>query len=250
MSTFQPDEFVELERTFRDLSVDAKAGDDGELRSTLFGGEPIGWSQLLAEYRVVLLAEAGAGKTEEIRAAAKRLRHEGRSAFFLRIEHIAGHLEDAFEVGDAEEFRVWLASGEEGWLLLDSVDEARLGSPKDFELAVRTLSRRIRDAMQRAHIIITGRTTAWRPKTDLQLCRSVFPYDPQQVLVSSEEEGPGRQRKEGKDNAATKPFRIVALDDLGEAQIKRFLLARGVEDAAAFLHAVERADAWTFTTRP
>jgi hypothetical protein len=250
MSSFQPDEFVELERTFHDLRVDVEAGDDGELRATLFRGEAVAWSQLLAEYRVVLLAEAGAGKTKEIRATAKRLRHEGRSAFFLRIEHIAGHLEDAFEVGNAVELEAWLASGEEGWLLLDSVDEARLGSPKDFELAMRVLSRRIKVAMQRAHIVITGRTTAWRPKTDLQLCRSLFPYNPPEPPAGDEDQDSGKKRKKGDGNAATKPFRIVALDDLGHKQIERFLLAKGVENATAFLDAVERADAWTFTTRP
>ncbi len=240
------DEFIELERSFHDLRVDPDAGDGGELRTLLSGDKAIGWDQLLVEYRLVLLAEAGAGKTAEIRAAARRLRREGQFGFFLRIEHIADHFEESFEVGDADEFQTWLASSKGGWLLLDSVDEARLGSPRDFELAMRKLSRQITTALQRAHIIITGRTTAWRPKTDLQLCRELFPFTP--LGESAVGRGSGTVRET--DNGAIKPFRIVSLGDLRQGQIKRFLAARGVENVPAFLEAVERADAWTFTARP
>lgn len=132
-------DFVELGRTFHDLRVEGQTDDDGELRASLFGRETVGWKDIREESRTILLAEAGAGKTAEIRAMASRLRTEGRAAFFLRIEHVANHLEDAFEVGDHAKFQDWLSSDEPGWLLLDSVDEARLHSPKDFELAVRRL---------------------------------------------------------------------------------------------------------------
>lgn len=45
-------------------------------------------------------------------------------------------------------------------------------------------------------------------------------------------------------------FRIVALDDLASDQIEIFVKARGIGDSKAFLDAVERADAWSFTARP
>jgi hypothetical protein len=45
-------------------------------------------------------------------------------------------------------------------------------------------------------------------------------------------------------------FKIVALDDLTSDQIAVFSKARGIEDSQAFLDAVERADAWSFTSRP
>lgn len=250
MGVLQRDDFVELERTFHDLRIDAQAGDDGEMQRVLFRNDAVDWRQLLAEYRVVLLAEAGAGKTQEIRAAATRLRSAGSLAFFLRIEHIAASLEDAFEIGDAGEFAAWLGSADEGWLLLDSVDEARLRSPKDFEAAMRVLSRRIKSAMPRAHIVITGRTTAWRPKTDLQLCAALFPFERPQRSRSTTEADQVVIEHGDDGESPTKPFRIVALCDLGQEQIKRFLLARGVENVENFLESVERADAWTFTARP
>ena len=108
--------------------------------------------------------------------AALGLRAEGKAAFFLRLEHIPDDLDAAFEVGSVEEFENWLESGNEGWLLLDSVDEARLRSPGDFERAIRKIGRRIMGAKDRVHIVLTGRTHAWRPKTDLALCERHLPF--------------------------------------------------------------------------
>src|SRR5690606_33442500 len=130
-------EFVELNRTFHELSADASDSDDVDLRFLHSASEGITWDDLLTEYRIVLLSEAGSGKTEEIRNIARRLRNVGKEAFFLRLEHVRFEFEDAFEIGSYADFRNWLATDdEEGWLLLDSVDEARLRNPGDFELAV------------------------------------------------------------------------------------------------------------------
>jgi hypothetical protein len=156
--------FVQLNRTFSELSKFAFESDDSDL-SLAFHGTRVTWTDLTKEYRIVLLSEAGSGKTVEIRNVARDLRNEGKAAFFLRLENIPIDLEDAFEIGNLVEFQNWLATGDQGWLLLDSVDEARLKNPTDFELAIRKLSRKILPALDRTHILITGRTTAWRPKT-------------------------------------------------------------------------------------
>jgi hypothetical protein len=111
--------FIELNRTFRELSSYARESDDADISDAFRVGDPLGWPDLIHEYRVVLLSEAGSGKTEEIRNIARKLRSEGKAAFFIRLEHIPNDFEDAFEVGSFEHFEGWLASGEEGWLLLD-----------------------------------------------------------------------------------------------------------------------------------
>src|SRR4051794_12459664 len=154
-------DFVELNRTFHELSKYARERDELELSEAFHVGPPLAWTDLLKNYRTVLLSEAGSGKTEEIRATAKKLRAEGGAAFFLRLEHIANDFDVAFEVGSPDEFNAWLASTGEAWLLLDSVDEARLRDPRDFDLAVRKLGNRVKLATQRVHIILTGRAHAW-----------------------------------------------------------------------------------------
>ena len=169
------DKFIELHRTFHELSKQTSENDDTDFSQWPPTDKCLNWSDLIKEYRLVILSEAGSGKTTEIRNIACALRNEGKRAFFLRLKHIPTHFEDAFEEGTYEAFTTWLASSEEGWLFLDSVDEVRLREPRDFELAIRNLSRQISIAIDRAHIVITSRTTAWRPRTDLAYCTAWLP---------------------------------------------------------------------------
>ncbi len=247
--------YIELNRTFHELSQYATESDDVNLSHASHVGKRLSWSDLIQEYRVVLLSEAGSGKTEEIRNIARKLRSEGKASFFIRLEHIPNDFEDAFEVGSFEQFQVWLASSWEGWLFLDSVDEARLRSPRDFGLAIRKLGRLISTAKDRAYIVITGRTPAWRPKTDLALCERHLSFTPPKTIVEdrdkTEDTNPPRSVQTAqKDQREDSPFKLVALDDLSSDQIEVFARARGITDTAAFLHAIERADAFSLTSRP
>jgi len=87
------------------------------------------WNDLVREYRCVILAEAGAGKTEELIPQARYLDDQGKYSFFIRIEDIETDFYEAFEVGQEDCFQRWLQSTDEAWFFLDSVDEARLESP-------------------------------------------------------------------------------------------------------------------------
>jgi len=247
-------EFIELNRTFHEISKESSKNDGVDI-SQAFGVESFNWANLINEYRIIILSEAGSGKTAEIRNVACKLREQGKPAFFLRLEHISIDFEDAFEVGTYKAFNEWLASAEEGWLLLDSVDEARLRDPGDFERAIRKLSRQISTAIARSHIFITSRMTAWRPKTDLDLCKTKLPYAiaaTSKPAPQTEDEGPDGSlhiiKTELQDRDSI--FKIVSLNDLSSHQIALFVKARGIEESNAFLDAVERADAKWFTSRP
>lgn len=255
------DKFIEVHRTFCDLPKQASESDDADFNQWFPTDKRLRWPDLIKEYRLVILSEAGSGKTTEIRNIACTLRNEEKPAFFIRLEHIPEHFEDAFEVGTHEAFAAWLASNEEGWLFLDSVDEARLRDPRDFEVAIRKLSKQIVIAKDRTHIVITSRITAWRPKSDLAYCENYFPYaptaasehDPQanniehETAIQPDGSIPTQTDSKNENNSV---FRIVALDDLAPDQIVVFVKARGIIDSKAFLDAVERADAWSFATRP
>lgn len=257
-------DFVQLGRTFHELAKHARESDSFDLNQTFFSGPQLSWEDLLKGFRTVVLSEAGTGKTAEIRQTAKQLRAASKRAFFLRLEHIPNDLEDAFEIGTFDEFAKWLSSTDEAWLLLDSVDEARLRNPGDFELAVRKLGRRIQAANARAHIVLTGRASAWRAKTDLDLCETHLPIASKTTRVIASESPKQSDRhddrddfdieslhtEESKEKEASSGFRIVALDDLSTSQIEAFARARGVTDTKAFLDEIKRADGESFTTRP
>ena len=245
---------IQLNRTFHALSDYARESDDVDLSQAFHVGKRLEWEDLYREYRVILLSEAGSGKTEEIGHAAEALRSAGKPSFFLRLEHVADDFDIAFEVGTLSEFEGWLLSQEEGWIFLDSVDEARLKSPSDFERAIKKLSQRISIAKARSHIFITGRPHAWRPKTDMALCERHFP-PPQRSKSESDEDGKENQSSSIKtienDSSTAEPkFKILVLDNLSPEQIAKFLAGNGITDTEAFMHAVERVDAWSFTSRP
>lgn len=249
-------QFVELNRTFHELSKYTSEDDELDLSHAFHVGDRLSWSDLIQQYRLVILSEAGSGKTAEIRNIARGLRGEGKSAFFIRLEHVPSDFEDGFEVGTFEEFQTWLDSNDEGWLLLDSVDEARLRNPGDFALAVRKLGRRVATAKDRTHIVITGRTNAWRPKTDLALCVTHLPFTPVTTTAKEEEISDSDdmldvvETSERSKEKSQPVFKIVTLDDLSSAQIEIFANARGIKDSKAFVDAIDRADAWSFTSRP
>lgn len=245
------DEFIQLDRTFRDLALSEEEGTEAEIIRLTRRDKPAKWPELLIEPRVILLSEAGSGKTEELRHVCRDLRRRNKNAFFLRIEHVAQDLQASFEEGTPEEFERWITAGEEGWLLLDSVDEARLKDPKDFERAIRTIARKVRGVLQQAHIVITSRGEAWRPKTDLLLCETHLPWT---SPVTAPEEAQDSDETFITNRAGAKErrsiFRLVALDALAGEQVDRFAGARGITDITAFRKALDRADAWPFTTRP
>lgn len=256
-----PNTFIQLTRTFHELAKSARETETFDLNQAFLTGPSLQWQDLKTGWRTIILSEAGAGKTVEIREAARRLRAEGNRAFFLRLEHVPHDFEDAFEVGTFEEFNDWGSSLDEGWFLLDSVDEARLRSPGDFDLAMRKLGRKIGAALDRAHIIVTGRASAWRATTDLELCDRYFPIAPTTIRVVMSEPPSELEADEPPElgavdtelspgEKASSGFRIVALDDLSEGQIKAFAEARGVEDTRAFLDDIERAEAQSFASRP
>lgn len=240
---------IELHRAFRELLCDEKQGDDARALSP--GNATLTLPDLLDERRVVILAEAGSGKTAEIRDAARRLRAEGKAAFFLRLEHVADDFDTAFGEGTLEEFQAWLASSEQGWVLLDSIDESRLRSPQEFERAMRKVSMRLSTVKQRTHLLLTGRAPAWRPKTDLELCDRLFPVADEHVAAPLHGDVEAtEERKQIVTGSGTSPFRVVTLGDLSTEQVKRFAEQKGISDTQDFLDAIERADAWSFTARP
>ena len=249
------DDFIELDRTFRDLAISDEDGDEAKMVRLFAREASTRWADLLVEPRVIVLAEAGSGKTPRrsgIFAVAYAPRASRPSSCASSMSSTISR--PASRKGTSRSSRPGSHSSDQGWLFLNSVDEARLRDPKDFERAIRRIGKRIERALQRAHIVITGRTEAWRPATDLLLCRTNLRWD---APAKAPDEAPAPQGKYAvaAERAAKRenrhaPFRIVTLEDLHGAQVETFAVAKGVTDIKAFTKAVERAEAWSFTTRP
>lgn len=230
--------FTPVSRHYQDHDVDLE-----QIWSVLDRGERRDWGRLREDYRAVILADAGAGKTYELQAEAGRMVARGEAAFFIRIEDIDANFGSAFEVSTAEAFERWLAGTSEAWFFLDSVDEVRLEAPRAFETALRSFAGRIHDARHRAHVYISSRPYAWRPKLDRELIDALLPWDPPRPEQAGEESAPpqddlfdgGRRKRE--EETGLNLYRLAPLD---RDDIRIFAGHRGVGDAGALLDAVER----------
>lgn len=238
--------YIELHRTFRELRLTKQT--DGET-ALVEGSDRLTLPELLLERRVVVLSEGGSGKTWELQEAAKRLRCGGKAAFFLRLEHVVNGFDGAFDAGNMDEFNAWLASTEPGWLLLDSVDESRLRSPLDFQAAMRVVSTQVAKAKDRTYVLISGRPSAWRPKTDLELCVRLFPLNSGRSELAGQDAAQS-QHLITETSAAGDVFKVVALESLSKTQVETFAVAKGIHNIKPFLDAIERGDAWSFAQRP
>ena len=136
----------------------------------------VSWAGLLEMPRVVILAEAGTGKTEELRLRAKTLQNEGKSAFFCRMESVAEEKDFRKALLSEEEkhFDKWLKGEDVGYFFVDSVDEAKL-HPFSVDSALRPLSRALNEVQGRARVYISSRASEWDAGRDFSEFHKCFP---------------------------------------------------------------------------
>jgi hypothetical protein len=223
---------VELIRRFAPLS--SRTGHWDFLY--LVPGKPQRWHEIEDERRVLILADPGAGKTVEALTRARKLQERGKKAFFIRIEAIDATFENNFEIGADDEFLAWLASNEEAWFFLDSVDEAQLETPRALENAIRIFGERIHAARERARIFITSREDAWQALPDRTLVEQYLPC--------------GAPAEEDTSRTSDPLLKVFRLTGLLEDEIALFASHYGVGDVAAFVDAIRRGNLMTLAERP
>jgi hypothetical protein len=255
--------FVELNRGF----LPVKKGQDPELDigrywSHKYSGA-IFWPELHKYHRVVLLAEASSGKTEEFRNQIAVLRKEGHAAFFVRIEELADEgFEPALDPSDLTTFQAWHRGAVPGWFFLDSLDEARLNR-KSFDKALRNIARALDTEANRAHIFVSCRVSDWNGEKDHASIERLLPdFEPGKPisaldpdpLLSPIFDKPKKPKKNTDEDEADRPIprglHIFRLTPLITSQTQLLANACGVTDSAKFTEAVFRHQLDMFTERP
>lgn len=243
---------VHLNRTFSPFSEEDEYDHDftrawNELHSS---SQP--WAGLLKSKRVVILAEAGAGKTYEMKATALQLKEERRAAFFIELADLAeAELQDILPPEDEALLVSWMESDEDGWFFLDSVDESRLRDPRNFKKALRMLGRSIQLHLARAHIFISCRVSDWQANFDRELVASMLPLPCHVTKAEDEASEHRRSGERGKDEE--KPadaVLVVRLDELSKVQMRQFAEAQEGINVPDFMASLEHADAAKFAERP
>jgi hypothetical protein len=242
-----------INRSFRDLS-DAEVADieKASALGRMGWAGSFGWDELLRSQRVLIVSEAGAGKTYECQTQRDKLWNAGEPAFFLDLATLAVSSVRDMLGGDEEleRFDAWLRSQSDvATFFLDSIDELKLTLGK-FDQALKRLNKALAGQLGRARIVITTRPVP----TDRELIAKYLP------IPVSEEAKPtaeafadmvmDRSQHQSVDSARAKAWRDVGLMPLSREQMHELAVLQGVPDPDALLADISQRDAEEFAERP
>lgn len=243
-----------IQRSFGDISQEGFADiEQASVLARMRWSGAIGWDKLLESQRILIISEAGAGKTYECRTQQQTLWSRGDPAFYLELAQLAANnLRDLLLVDEEARFNAWLsAQSGVATFFLDSVDELKL-TLGSFEIALKRLSKAVAGQLGRVRIVITTRPIA----IDQQLIQKYFPVpDPIELTASGKafaDIAMGRGlRKTARETEAIAPiWRNVTLMPLSDDQIREMAVIQGVEDAGALLTDIRARNAEDFARRP
>ena len=171
---------IELNRTFMEVSdaSDESINSDYHRLDFLAENSLLTWEKLLQSRYIVILGEAGSGKSAELANKAKNLSTSGQKAFYILIEELAD--KKLFDILDPEneipQIENWKQNeNETSCFFLDSLDEAKL-KRQSLDLALKNLVNALgKRNISRACIVVSCRVSDWMATSDLQLFESILP---------------------------------------------------------------------------
>lgn len=211
------------------------------------------WGDLLKSKRILIVSEAGAGKSYECREQANLLYSQGEPAFYVELSELASReLEKAISPEQAARFDEWKSGKTDGAVFfLDSIDELKL-TTMSFAMALACFRRGIGDNLHRVCVVLTSRPGPM----DRKLVRESLPIPnpPPQAsqardfadIMVDHEKSPSAAATE---NAAP-DWRYVGLVPFSNEQIRHFAANEGVPDPDDLLADINDRDAADFARRP
>lgn len=245
-------DFCEIERSFQDINID-KITESEQMAFLMDLGWHMGsnWNELLKSKRVLIISEAGSGKTYECHAQQQALWAAGEPAFYIELAELARNgLCILFSPDEKIRFDAWYTSQSDvATFFLDSIDELNL-SLGSFDLALKRLARAVAGRLGRVRVIITSRPIPVDEQLFLQ--RLPLPTEPDgaatgeafaNILVA-------RQTQESSKEQVARDLHKVALLPLSDAQIKQMAIGEGVDNPDVLLAEIRQRNAEEFVRRP
>lgn len=244
-----------INRNFHELTDESFNNVDQTSILSQFGWPgTLGWVELLKSQRVLIVSEAGTGKTHECRAEQAELWEAGEPVFYFDLAELCRtNLRDLLTTEEEERFDAWLTSQSDiATIFLDSIDELQL-TRGSFEGALKRLNKALVGQLGRVRVLITTRPIP----VDLRLIQQYLPVPEKGEAVASGEAfadvAMNRHRDNKKDKQATEvapAWRNVALMPLSDDQIREMATVQGVTDTAALLADIRKRNAEEFARRP
>lgn len=243
-----------VQRTFRDLSQEEI--NDIEQASVLVEmgwSGAFGWDKLLESKRVLIISEAGSGKTYECRAQCQTMWDKGDPAFYIELAQLATtNLRDLMSADEEARLDAWhAAQSDVATFFLDSIDELKL-TLGSFETALKRLGKAVAGQLGRVRIITTTRPI----EVDRRLIQLHLPVPESTEVITRGEAfadiAMGRQRNVPtvKEDDRAPEWRNVALMPLSDDQIRTMAGIEGISDPDKLLTDIRARNAEDFARRP
>lgn len=243
-----------IQRTFRDLSEEDAADVERALILARMGWSGVfGWDKLLESQRVLIISEAGAGKTYECRTQQQEMWIKGEPAFYLDLAQLAtNNLRDLLSVEEEERLDAW-RTDQSGvaTFFLDSIDELKL-TRGSFENALNRLGKAVSGQLARVRVVITSRPVAIDQQAVRRYLSLPDPVDPPPTGDEFADIAMGRRRKDPSDDDRNRVpvWRNVTLMPFSDDQIRDMAACQGVADTDALLAEIRSRHAEDFARRP
>ncbi|EEF24218.1 conserved hypothetical protein, partial [Ricinus communis] len=212
------------------------------------------WHDLHQRRRVVILAEAGSGKSVELEQRARELSMAGKFAFYATVQDVGRDgLDRALGRSAKQQLDAWRQSDQSGWFFVDSIDEAKLDNVR-LDRALRQIATDIFRNEGRAFIVLSGRHTDWEFARDARRLQDELP-----IPVAEPTEPPPplrtlirwilRSEKRPEAEPVETPV-VVVMAPLDDAQIRIYAAAKGVNDIQRFVAAIRSGNLLDIARRP
>jgi hypothetical protein len=198
----------------------------------------LGWTAVLEHRYVVVLGEAGSGKSTELRQQHDRLRAlHPWSAFFVPLTDLSlkGLFESLPNI-EAEALRRQRDASSDITLFLDSVDEGKLSAVPGTSFLPNALGRLEADlgpATAKTRIVLSCRGSDWRPEDRAAI-------EALQAVATAEQDPGGEQD-------CVRVFHLIPLDD---EQVRRLAGHRGVPEIDRMMEAIAESGSRALVERP
>ncbi|MEF8729540.1 MAG: hypothetical protein V5B34_15235 [Accumulibacter sp.] len=241
---------VVVSRTFSPFKEAASDDPDFELWFRHKDGRGISWNDLIGKRLVVVVGEAGIGKTYEFRTQVRRLRSANKAAFFIPLNLLVNPDDWAIAVGeDASLFELWKSGTDQGYFFLDAVDEARLTGPTALRRALACMKRVLIGQTERASLFVSSRVSDW----NLSQVRNLIEQElVLAVPVPTSNQADDSTDTTPQDTASGKavPLVVYCLDGLSVDAAKQLAGHYGVQAINEFWEAVEDGAYEFLASRP
>jgi hypothetical protein len=227
--------------------------DDDYWRFRLPSRSGLLWSDLLKKRLIVILGEAGIGKTFEFQNEAKSLAGENQAAFFLPLNQLdaPGGFEQAL-IDEKDRYERWLKSEQQGYFFLDAVDEARLNSPIAIQSALIHSRETLAPHLKRVSFYISSRYTDWsvpgvRDAVLQHLLKPLISANAADFQMADPQVEAVQRRKPA---ATAIDLEVFTLDPLSSEDAKKLAERFGATPAEPFWCQVEEGGCEFLATRP